>query len=88
MTQKSEVENHTLAHKLLDTKNLFVFVVSVWLFFFYVGTLYLFVLAHHRTGWRELEIKIFGEDSKQEKAGHANLSIVEMNCYRSPVVDE
>ena len=35
MTQKSQVDNHTLAHKVLDTKNLLLFVVSVWLFFFY-----------------------------------------------------
>jgi len=50
MTQK----NHKLAHKVLDTKNLLVFVVSVWLFFFYLGISYLFVLAHHPTGWRKL----------------------------------
>ena len=65
MTQKSQVENHKLAHKVLDTKNLLVFVACVWLFFFYLGILYLFVLAHHPTGWRKLGIQIFGGDSRK-----------------------
>ena len=81
MTQKSQVENHTLAHKVLDTKNLPVFVVSVWLFFFYLGTLYLFVLANHRTGWRKLGIQIFGGHSKQENAGHAKFAFKSKECY-------
>jgi len=68
MTQKSQVQNHKLAHKVLDTKNLLVFVVSVWPFFFYLGIMYLFVLAHHPNGWRKLGIQIFGGDSKQENA--------------------
>ena len=68
MTQESQVENHKLAHKVLDTKNLLVFVVSERLFFYYLGILYLFVLAHHPTGWRKLRIQIFGGDSKQENA--------------------
>ena len=68
MTQKSQVENHKLAHKVLDTKNLLVFVVSERPFFYYLGILYLFVLAHHPTGWRKLRIQIFGADSKQENA--------------------
>ena len=46
MTKKSQVENHKLAHKVLDTKNLLAFVVSERLFFYYLGILYLFVLAH------------------------------------------
>ena len=68
MTQESQVENHKLTHKVLDTKNLLVFVVSERLFFYYLGILYLFVLAHHPTGWRKLRIQIFGRDSKQENA--------------------
>ena len=68
MTKKSQVENHKLAHKVLDIKNLLVFVVSKRSFFYYLGILYLFVLAHHPTGKRKLGIQIFGGDSKQENA--------------------
>ena len=68
MTQKSQVENHKFAHKVLDTKNLLVFVVSERPFFYYPGILYLFVLAHHPIGWQKLRIQIFGGDSKQENA--------------------
>ena len=69
MTQKSQVENHKLAHKVLDTKNFLIFVVPERPFFYYLGILYLFVLAQiHPTGWRKLGIQIFGGDSKQENA--------------------
>ena len=68
MTQKSQVENHKLAHKVVDTKNLLVFVVSERPFFYYLGILYFFVLAHHPTGWRKLGIQIFCGVSKQESA--------------------
>ena len=87
MTQKSQVENHTLAHKVLDTKNLPVFVVSVWLFFFYLGTLYLFVLAHHRTDWRKLGIQIFGRDSKQENAGHAEFAFKSKHQFQLALIN-
>ena len=66
MTQKSQVD------KVLDTENLLVFVVSVWLFFFYLGTLYLFMVAHHRTGWRKLGIQILGGDSNENVDWHAS----------------
>ena len=68
MTQKSQVENHKLAHKVVDSKNLLVFVVSERPFFYYLGILYFFVLAHHPTGWRKLGIQIFCGVSKQENA--------------------
>ena len=66
MTQKGQVENHKLTHKVLDTKNLLGFVVSERPFLYYRGILYLFVLAHHPTGWRKLRIQIFGGHLKQE----------------------
>ena len=86
MTPKSQVENHKLAHKVLDTKNLLVFVVSVWLFFFFLGTLYLFVLAHHRTGWRKLGIQIFGGETKQENAGHANFAFKSKHQFQLALI--
>ena len=45
MTERSQVQNHKLAHKVLDTKNLLVFIVSERLFFYFLGILYLFVLS-------------------------------------------
>ena len=45
MTQESQVENHKLAHKVLDTKNLLVFVVSERLFFDLLPRHFVFIRA-------------------------------------------